>query len=391
MKILVLEDDLEKMTTVFAQIKSVDSNSEVEVVSNFLDYTKKIILFKFDLIIADLVVPSFPGEISAQDMTKLIIENTRDVDCQNYRTPVIALTSYDNKAEEQFKDLNSRDITVITYDLDGNWRASLNEKILGCVPPIKFDFVIICALSKEAAAYQQIGCATSDPKIVYGLTCQEIVIDDMLGVIVTCPRMGLVSAAITATQAIDLFEPQLICMSGICAGVPGRAKIYDIVIPESCHQNDSGKWNATSFESEPYSVQLEHSVKTHLAQFISSSSFADSIKAGISLQKSEFPEDRDDFSFDVFLAPASSGSSVIANREMVDSITGQHRKLSAFEMESFAIYEAARLSIKQPRYFSAKSVVDDGSPSKGDAYHRVACLISAKTVFECIKSAVWKK
>jgi nucleoside phosphorylase len=391
MKILILEDDLNKLAAVSALIKELNSDIEIDYVCNFLDYTKKLFLTNYDLIIADLVIPAFPNEKTVNDMTRMIIDNTRDVDCPNYRTSVVALTSFNSTAEEQFKDLNSKDITVITYDDSCKWAGSLRGKILSCVPPLKLEFIIICALAKEAEAYESAGYVVGKAKVINGLLCRSITINGKLGFIITCPRMGLVSAAITATQAIHLFEPELICMSGICAGVSGRARIYDIVVPESCHQNDSGKWSETSFQSESYSVQLEHSVRTHLSNLVSSSLFKESFSTGISLKKSEYPDDREQFEFEIFLAPASSGSSVIASKEMVDTITGQHRKLSAFEMESFAIYEAARLSKKQPKYFSMKAVVDDGSPSKGDAYHRVACLLSAKAVYECIKSDAWNQ
>jgi hypothetical protein len=62
----------------------------------------------------------------------------------------------------------------------------------------------------------------------------------------------------------------------------------------------------------------------------------------------------------------------------------QHRKNTAFEMESFALYEAARLSVSQPRFFSAKTVVDDGTETKGDHFHRIGCILSAKVVHELI-------
>ncbi|MBF4265150.1 nucleoside phosphorylase, partial [Vibrio anguillarum] len=39
-------------------------------------------------------------------------------------------------------------------------------------------------------------------------------------------------------------------------------------------------------------------------------------------------------------------------------------------------------------YFSAKSVVDNGNTSKGDEYHRVAALISAKAVYGLIKELI---
>ena len=59
-------------------------------------------------------------------------------------------------------------------------------------------------------------------------------------------------------------------------------------------------------------------------------------------------------------------------------------------MESYALYEAARQSLERPLFFSAKAVVDNGNSSKGDEYHRVAAILSAKTVYEIISRGIYK-
>jgi hypothetical protein len=66
---------------------------------------------------------------------------------------------------------------------------------------------------------------------------------------------------------------------------------------------------------------------------------------------------------------------VVADEEVSKMIGEQHRKSAAFEMEAFAIYEACRIAQSQPLFFSAKSVVDDGSITKGDHFHRGAASI----------------
>jgi hypothetical protein len=70
---------------------------------------------------------------------------------------------------------------------------------------------------------------------------------------------------------------------------------------------------------------------------------------------------------------------------MVEIIKEQQRKCAIFEMESFALYEAARLHPSEVSFFSAKAVVDDGGSTKGDTHHRLACILSAKTIYECIR------
>jgi nucleoside phosphorylase len=388
MKILILEDEPNKASEVCAEIRSADDSVFIHCVSNFREYLAEIIKKSYDLVIVDLMVLDFPSGGQVRDMTDQIIEVTRDFECPNYKTPVLAITRYDSKAEEKFKDLNGKDINVITFDTEGRWKIALKQKINSCKPPVSYDFVIVCALEKEADAFRQAGYAVDGAKVIKGLLCREISISGKLGTIITAPRMGLVSSAIVCTQAIDHFSPKLICMSGICAGVHGRAQIYDIVIPEICHQNDSGKWTKDGFVHEGYSVQIDHGLRQNLSELISRQEFKEKVREGITLKKAEFPEGVDELQFDIFLAPTSSGSAVVADENTVGAISGQHRKLSAFEMESFSLYEAARLSPSRPKYFSAKAVVDDGTPSKGDAFHRVAALLSARVVHECLEQSL---
>ena len=392
MNILILEDDAVKESKIRAVISSCQSDCTVLTHTSFDKYVSEINRNKYDLIIADLVVFSYEGSKEPQDMTSNIVNETRDHNCINFRTHVVALTSYDDKAEECFTSLNAKDITVITTnDSQNNWEITLRAKIQSCSPPLQFDFVIICALVKEADAFQLAGYHVEDIKTLDGLNCRKIVVDDLKGVIVTAPRAGLVTAAILATQAIYLFHPRLICMSGICAGVPKAAGIYDVVLPDFCHQNDSGKWTDEGFEQEVYSIPIDHQLRVALETTISDKNFVKRVKEGITLSQSEYPESAENFDFKVFLAPTSSGSAVVADSAKTKQIGGQQRKLSAFEMESFAIYESARLSPSKPFFFSAKAVVDDGASNKGDHFHRVACLISAKVLIQCLASPNLKR
>ncbi|MFA9274685.1 MAG: hypothetical protein ACEQSE_07375 [Candidatus Aquirickettsiella gammari] len=387
MKILLLEDSPQKQLAVKNLIRSIDQTIEIELAECFSAYSKKVSTEKYDLIIVDLVVAAFRDEADTKDVTDSIVEYTRAFDCPNVRTAAIALTSYNDKAETKFKVLNQNDITVVTFSDDDEWKDTIRTKIQSSTPPIKFDFVIICALEKEANAFKDAGYDVGEQEIIGNLNCRKIKIENKNGSIILSPRMGLVNAAVTATQAIERFSPSLICMSGICGGVPKKTNIYDVIIPDICHQNDAGKWTKDGFELEDYSVQIDNTLRTKFNATISNPDFVNLIKTGITLTKSEFPANTEAFNFKVMLAPSSSGSAVVANKSVMSSISSQHRKLSSFEMESFAIYEACRLAPNKPHYFSAKAVVDDGTSNKGDHFHRVACLVSARVTYELIKLA----
>lgn len=389
MKILVLEDNQEKLDAILNVIKSVDHCIDFSTASTFHRFHKFVEREVYDLIIVDLLAPQFVESTDPIDLTEQIIDSTRDHSCINFRTPVIAVTGFDEIAEENFDGLNGKDITVVTYSPEKHsWGDSLRDKINSCIPPITFPFVIVCALPKEAEGFISAGYRVGPTREIHGLECREISIGGVNGVIVTSPRMGLVNSAIVCTLATELFKPKLLCMSGICAGIEKKAKIYDIVIPDIVHQYDFGKWGDNGFELEPYSVQILPDLRLRLAEILGKSDFKESISNGVSLNRSEFPDGDEHLSFEIKLAPASSGSAVVSNDDFVSLIKEQHRKMTAFEMESFSVYESARLASVKPYYFSAKCVVDDGGASKGDRFHRVACILSAKVVYELILGGV---
>lgn len=205
-----------------------------------------------------------------------------------------------------------------------------------------------------------------------------------MNLIVTCPRMGLVVASIVTTKALEYFRPKVICMSGICAGLKANgANIYDLIISDTSYQHDAGKWTNGKLVSEIYPVQLDADVKTFISsKIIDNEDLEDRLIQGVSFERDEYHDKH--IKPKIKLEITSSGSTVISDSDMLKSIGMTHRKLHSFEMETFALYESARMSPLKPKFFSCKCVVDDGSESKGDSYHKLACLFSAKCTVEII-------
>lgn len=386
MKILILEDKKEKSDKIQYVIKDFLSDSEVDSVDIFLDFAIAVSEKKYDLIIVDLLVPMYKGD-EEMDVGSRIVDAVRREKRKNFNTPILALTAYDGKAIENYKELNSYDIVIITFSEDDIWKDRLRDKITACKPPKSYDSIIICALEKEANAFQYTQYQLSETFNSNGLSCRELTLDKDVILLVTAPRMGLVTAAIVTTQVIERFKPKLVCMSGICAGINGSAKIYDTIIFDNCYQHDFGKWTSEGFKTEIIPVQLDHKLRVHISAVISNKTFKSTIMKNLVLSKQEFPEGMDDFDFDIKVASCSSGSAVVDDEEVVTGMAAVQRKLTAFEMESFALYEAARLASQGTKYFSVKSVVDSGS-NKGDDFHRVACILAARATCEILKSGV---
>jgi nucleoside phosphorylase len=388
MKILLLEDEGEKRSKIKQALSEMVSDLQLTEVDNWYDYSRKVDSLDFDLILLDLLVPRSARDPKVEDHCIQLIETTRGHLCRSFRTPAIVITQYLDKSEDFFRDLNKADINVISFDDSNEWRASLEMKVLAARPKVKFDFIVLCALNKEAEAYDGLADEFHPLKTISGLSCREIKIGDYRGAIVILPRMGLVTTGVISSLAIERFEPKLVCMSGICGGIPNGSKIYDILITEICHQHDVGKWTNEGFKAEHYDIQINSAVRNKLEELRLNRSVLDYVKSGVTCQRSEFPDDTEAFEFELRLVATSSGSAVIAEEGKTASLNEDQRKLAGFDMEIYSVYEAARLSERNPKFFAVKSVVDDGGTNKGDRFHRIGCLLSAKFVISAIKSGM---
>ena len=182
--------------------------------------------------------------------------------------------------------------------------------------------------------------------------------------------MGLVNMAITATKAIELFQPKIVAMSGICAGVKGQTNYLDIVVGSTCWEYQTGKWKDGEFKQEPYQVSLKTNLEVDLQQSSENQELLRSIKDGLYFTELQ--------SLAIKVAPISSGSAVIADADFMQRIGEQHRKMAGLEMEMFSLYEAANQSLAAPLYFGAKSVVDMGDSTKGNEFQEPGCIVSAR-------------
>lgn len=394
MNILVLEDEDNKFDQVNSYIMEIVPDAIIQRETNWLDYSRAVAAVKFDLILLDLLVPRSARDRTVEDHHETLVETTRDYLSKSFKTPAIVLTQHCLNNGDFVHDLNLVDINVISFNEHGKWREALKIKLKAAQPAKKFDVVILCALDKEAIAFEGLTDTWGPITNISGLMCREVQIGEYKAVIVRSNRMGLVAAAVTAAFALDRFDPRLICMSGICGGVAGESEIYDLLVTQSCHQHDAGKWSSTGFKSEHYDVQLEVGVHNKLIEVALNPAMAN-IQANLDPATSEVPSGKERISCKIVTdAITSSGSAVIAEEGKTSTLAVGQRKLAGFDMEIYSVYEAARHARNRTAFFAAKAVVDDGDANKGDSFHRIGCLLSAKFVVAAIRAGtadVWKQ
>jgi adenosylhomocysteine nucleosidase len=370
MKILILEDTPGKLKDITNEISAFQHLFKLNIttVSTLQEATKRIYEEKFDFIILDLMVPLRNGSMPV-DITDEILPILVDSE-SNRSTPSIAFTSFDDLVDEKIHEFSRAGINLVNYGKDDAWKRSLAMSLGRLQSRNLFDFVVICALEKERQAFRDAGYQLAEPVDLQGLDCAIMEIGGLKGVCIKPPRPGLVDAGIISARAILAFNPSLLCMSGICAGVPNESNLGTLVVPDVCWEYQTGKWTPEGFKAEPYSIQLQSDVRMKLSQFIGREETLNLVKKGL------FPPKDTITGF--VMGPMSSGSAVIADGDKMKEIGGQHRKMAGLEMEMYSVFQAAHLSASTLKFFGVKAVVDAGNAQKDDAVHAYGALISAR-------------
>lgn len=266
MNILIIEDNVLKRSeieqVINEELHNNNNNPTYSYADNLVFARRQLQTQVYDLIIFDMYLPLANNHFDEVDCSEELISEFSV--SKNYQAEAIALTQFEISEIENFQSFNSAGITVVHFNENKNWVAALRQKITRASQKIKSDFLIFCALTKERNAYSEAGCILGKQKNISGMNCLEITIDGKHGFIIKPHNMGLVNMAIIASKAIELFQPKIVSMSGICAGVKGETNYLDIIVGKTCWEYQTGKWKDGSFKQEPYYSTLSRSLETDL-------------------------------------------------------------------------------------------------------------------------------
>ena len=371
MHILLIEDNIEKSKDIQNYLEETVGSYDCNITlsDNLVDANRKIHSSSFDLIIFDMYLPFHQGSTETQDISTVIIDEYSQSQL-NYQAETILITTYNSPENNSL--FNQRGVSVVNFGDDEKWKDALKVKILRAKDKKRFNFIIFCALVKERFAYNQTEAELGEVITFNGMDCQLIEIEGIKGLCIIPTDMGLVNMAITATKAIELFQPKYAVMSGICAGVPENVNMLDLIVGKLCWEYQTGKYKDNEFRIEPYQNQINNKLKTELKQFMSNQSNIDKIKSD--LNRTELED------FSIHCKPISSGSAVIQSESKLKEIGIQHRDMFGLEMEMYAFYEAALQSQCEPLFFGVKSVADFGDEKKDDNVQAIASTLSARFV-----------
>ena len=136
------------------------------------------------------------------------------------------------RADTHPLDMRGNNRSLLT---DSNKKASFVDEDSQMISDHSIDVVIVTAVDDEFNAVREIyesnNCKHniySEKGFYYYLTSQVVDSKTISIAIVKQKAMGLIHGAITATAAIMTFNPKLIAMCGICAGISNDAKLEDM-------------------------------------------------------------------------------------------------------------------------------------------------------------------
>lgn len=385
MNILIIEDKPEKIKLYEEHIhewhvkNELGNSVKIDKARYMAEANQYIYKNKYDLIIFDIYIPFYEQDTEEVNVTKDIIFAVNG--SQNKSTEAIVITALPSPDDNSI--FNDNNIVYVCFDEGNVWQDTLTRKLIRVAEKTRFDFIILCALSKERKAYESTDAITGQLKSIAGLNCQEMTIGNRKGLCIKPTRMGLVNMAITATRAISMFEPEFVGMTGICAGKSNNANMLDVLICSHAWDYQTGKYVNGKFLQEPYQIPLPNEQQTLVSQFIERANLKSNI-----IQSFEHIDDA--VKMTVRSGPIASGSSVVADADKMEEIKEQHRKMLGLEMEIMAMYEAAAQAECQPKCLAIKTATDFGDINKSNTedYQEVGSVMSARCMVEFIKEVL---
>ena len=194
-------------------------------------------------------------------------------------------------------------------------------------------------------------------------------------------EMGMTAAAATAMKVIFTFRPRYLIMVGIAAGVVKEEledqRYGDVVVADVVWNYSMGKFVS------PDKAEIRYGNLGFLPRSTAAAIPEDILPYLRAAAAS--PENP----CHVYIGPMACGSTVVANRELLDKqIYSQYRQTAGLDMESYAVvYAANHASDPKPVPIITKSVCDFADSGKSDDYQRFAAYSScefAKFLYEKI-------
>ena len=396
LKILVVEDDSEKLRRVLKVLEEVPgcNGDSIENVRDAASAKRCLKEKQYDLLILDIALPEKPDALPSREGGITLLEELiqREIYCKPRH--IVGLTAYSEILEKAGPRFEEDLWLVILYEPSSDtWAVQLQNKIRHILLAGRSGIEV-----KGYEAYLCVITALADPELQAVLSLPwnwesiekpndptpyfkgQFLKEGVMNQVVAAatPRMGMPLAAALTMKMVAAFRPRYLAITGILAGVPGRCELGDIIITDPGWDYGCGKFTVGegggTFLPDPYQISLDSFIRGKFARMAQDQALLDKIRRSYTGKKPETV-------LRMHRGPVASGASVIANPDFLDAIKLQQRKLLAVEMETYGVLASAvETPLPQPKAFSIKSVCDFANEKKDDQYQHYAAYSSAEAL-----------
>ncbi|BDW88130.1 hypothetical protein [Thalassospira tepidiphila] len=402
MKILIADDNNEKISDVLSKLSTIGINvdKDVSIVSNCYDAKRSLDQEYFDMLILDLAMPKSRTSKAELDGGASLLEMIAQDRVKFRPTHIIGLTSFDEALHSSESDFNKGLWSILKYTTsDQSWFEKIKSKITYIKTAAqsqvdgydyKTDVAFVCALYDPELIEVlnlpfnwQSEDNKNDPTQYYrGVIPQENT--NGLSAICCCaPEMGLVYTSTLITKVCMKYRPRLIVMTGICAGREGEVQLGDIIVANPSWDYGSGKFKSdgeeTLFTPSPKQLALNSHLRKLAENLSRDGEFVDRLKRSY---KAGTPVT----SLTARVGPMASGAAVRADDSFFDELAQNNRKVLAVEMEAYGVFAASsEMPNPAPLPLVVKSVSDFANSAKEDSVRKYASFTSAHYAVEIVK------
>jgi nucleoside phosphorylase/predicted nucleotidyltransferase len=229
------------------------------------------------------------------------------------------------------------------------------------IPAERADILVLAALPLEyTAAVQALG-GTVDGAASTLCTVRDAGGSPWRVMVRTVNAMGSVSMALATSDAIRRTKAAHVVLVSICAGIPRRSALLDVIVPTTVVYYEPGKITPRGIQQAYAHLNLDTRVSSRAALL------PDAETLGIKATDQVI----------------GCGEKVIADkRERRRLEKSLSRKFSAIDMESYGLARAAEQTGRFPTVI--KSVCDLGDKNKGDSHQAEAATRAAQVLHRMI-------
>lgn len=401
MKILVVHDRAEVAQTIKEIVEMHLSGVDCEVVDSAAQARSSLSKTFYDLLILDLTIPTVSGRSAkGLEVAEALLEELMDAGTLLTPGHTLGITLDDNALDTIQNNIGPHLMAVIKEDEDSLWKKRLVDRLSyvnnssaarsrALMTKYDYDLFIITALDKELSPYRDFFEFQEHPFIpgVSQFAFTDRAGDLRRGAAYSIGRAGQPSAASDTQGLLCQLRPRLAIMSGFCGGVPKKADLGDVLFAELALDWDYGKWKpsgeASRLYSRPEPVVIRNTRIHRIARELVQKGLQDDKGFHAEYMRLTSGEIQEP---ELKLVPFASGSAVIGDTDILESIKSLNEGVGGVDMESFGFYVACQNAYSaKPNFICIKAVADECGPEKDDRLHAGCCYASAFVAKEIVQ------